>query len=73
MADLVEIGKQTLKDENLFNKGAEFNQRWEPYPDFYRKEPLPPTNRVFDVEEGDRGHMEPDRRLKNGKDLGGGD
>jgi len=53
MNDLVEIGKQTLKDENLFNKGAEFSQRWEPYPEFYRKEPLPPTNRVFDVEEGE--------------------
>jgi len=53
MADLVEIGKQTLKDENLFNKGAEFSQRWEPYPEFYRKEPLPPTNRVFDVEDSE--------------------
>ena len=51
MADLVEIGKQTLKDENRFNKGAEFSQMWEPYPEFYRKEPLPPTNRVFDVED----------------------
>ena len=51
MHDLVEIGKQTLKDENLFNKGAEFSRMWEPYPEFYRKEPLPPTNRVFDVEE----------------------
>jgi len=51
MADLVEIGKQTLKDENRFNKGAEFSQIWDPSPEFYRKEPLPPTNRVFDVEE----------------------
>jgi aldehyde:ferredoxin oxidoreductase len=51
MADLVEVGKQTLKDENLFNSGAEFSRRWEPYPEFYRIEPLPPTNRVFDVDE----------------------
>jgi len=53
MDDLVEIGKQTLKDENHFNKGAKFSQRWEPYPEFYRKEPLPPTNRVFDVEDSE--------------------
>ena len=51
--DLVEIGKRTLKDENIFNEKAEFSKIWEPYPDFYRKEPLPPTNRVFDVEDSE--------------------
>jgi len=51
MDDVVEIGKQTLKDEHRFNQGAEFSTIWEPCPAFYRVEPLPPTNRVFDVEE----------------------
>jgi aldehyde:ferredoxin oxidoreductase len=51
--DLVEIGKQTLKDENVFNNKAEFSKIWESCPDFYRTEPLPPTNRVFDVEENE--------------------
>jgi aldehyde:ferredoxin oxidoreductase len=51
--DLVEIGKQTLKDENAFNNKAEFSTMWEPYPAFYRTEPLPPTNRVFDVEDSE--------------------
>ena len=51
--DLVEIGKQTLKDENTFNNRAEFSRIWEPCPEFYRTEPLPPTNRVFDVEESE--------------------
>jgi len=51
--DLLEIGKQTLKDENVFNNQAEFSKIWEPYPAFYRTEPLPPTNRVFDVEDSE--------------------
>lgn len=51
--DLVEIGKQTLKDENVFNNQSEFSRIWEPYPAFYRAEPLPPTNRVFDVEDSE--------------------
>ncbi len=51
--DLVEIGKQTLKDENIFNNKSEFSKIWAPYPDFYRTEPLPPTNRVFDVEDSE--------------------
>ncbi|MBN2398334.1 MAG: iron-containing alcohol dehydrogenase, partial [Deltaproteobacteria bacterium] len=51
--NLIEIGKQTLKDENAFNNRAEFSRIWEPYPAFYRTEPLPPTNRVFDVEESE--------------------
>lgn len=51
MDDCVDIGKQTLRDEHLFNQRAEFSRRWAPYPEFYRTEPLPPTNRVFDIED----------------------
>ena len=51
--DVLEIGKQTIKDENTFNQGAEFSKIWEPFPEFYRNEPLPPTNRVFDVDESE--------------------
>ncbi|MDO9514669.1 MAG: iron-containing alcohol dehydrogenase, partial [Syntrophales bacterium] len=51
--DLVEIGKHTLKYENIFNNLAEFSKIWEPYPQFYRTEPLPPTNRVFDVDDSE--------------------
>jgi aldehyde:ferredoxin oxidoreductase len=55
--DMVEIGKQTLKDEHAFNQGAEFSTMWELCPEFYRNEPLPPTHRVFDVEESDLAKM----------------
>lgn len=48
---VVEIGKQTLKDELKFNEGAEFSKIHEPYPAFVRTEALPPTNHVFDVED----------------------
>ena len=47
--DVMEIGKQTLRDEVKFNQGAEFNKIYERYPAFIRTEPLPPTNSVFDV------------------------
>lgn len=51
--DVIEIAKQTLKDEKVFNDKSEFSTIWEPYPAFYRTEPLPPTNRVFDVDDGE--------------------
>jgi len=51
--DVVEVGKQTLKDELSFNQGAEFSRVWEPYPQFFRTEALPPTNSVFDVEDSE--------------------
>jgi alcohol dehydrogenase class IV len=50
---VLEIGKQTLKDELKFNEGAEFSKIYERYPDFVRTEPLPPTNSVFDVEDSE--------------------
>ncbi len=47
--DLLEIGKQTLRDEIKFNEGAEFNTAPE-VPAFMREEPLAPTGSVFDVD-----------------------
>jgi aldehyde:ferredoxin oxidoreductase len=51
--NVVEIGKQTLKDELRFNEGAEFSKIHARYPSFVRTEALPPTNHVFDVEDPD--------------------
>lgn len=51
--DVMEIGKQTLRDEVKFNEGAEFSKVYERYPAFIRTEPLPPTNSVFDVEDSE--------------------
>ena len=50
---VVEIGKQTLKDELKFNEGAEFSKIYERYPAFVRTEALPPTDHVFDVEDSE--------------------
>ena len=47
--DVLEIGKQTIRDELRFNEGAEFSKIYERYPAFIRTEVLPPTNNVFDV------------------------
>ena len=51
--DIVEVAKETLKDELRFNDGAEFSKIYERYPDFVRTEALPPTNSVFDVEDSE--------------------
>jgi aldehyde:ferredoxin oxidoreductase len=48
--ELMEIGRQTLRDELNFNKGAEFATVHGPDPAFYRNEPLAPTGSVFDVD-----------------------
>ncbi|MCP4757374.1 MAG: aldehyde ferredoxin oxidoreductase [Proteobacteria bacterium] len=51
--DLVEIGKQALKDELKFNEGTEFHTANEPDPAFLRTEPVGPNNMVFDVDEAE--------------------
>jgi aldehyde:ferredoxin oxidoreductase len=51
--DIVEMGKQTLKDELRFNEGAEFSKIYDLYPAFVRTEALPPTDHVFDVEDSE--------------------
>lgn len=47
--ELMEIGKQTLRDELKFNEGAEISTI-HPEPEFMRTEPLAPTGSVFDVD-----------------------
>ncbi len=51
--DVLEIAKQDLRDELKFNKGAEFSTAHEPFPEFLKKEALPPTGHVFDVDESE--------------------
>ena len=51
--DVVEIGKETLRDQLRFNEGAEFSKIGEGYPDFIRTEALPHTNQVFDVNDSE--------------------
>jgi aldehyde:ferredoxin oxidoreductase len=51
--DVVDIGKQTLRDQLEFNKGAEFSQADETETTFFRSEVLKPTDQVFDVPDND--------------------
>jgi aldehyde:ferredoxin oxidoreductase len=48
--DILEIGKQTLRDERAFNRQAEFNTAHAPFPSFLRSEALPPSGQTFDVD-----------------------
>ncbi len=48
--DLVEVGKQVLRDELAFNKGSEFHTAHESEPAFIRTEPVGPNNSVFDID-----------------------
>jgi aldehyde:ferredoxin oxidoreductase len=49
--DIVPLGLQVLKKERLFNEAAGFTKAHDRLPDFMTKEPLPPHNTVFDVDE----------------------
>lgn len=51
-ADVVEIGKQTLRDQLAFNRAAGVGAG-HPLPQFIRSEALPPSGQVFDVAEGE--------------------
>jgi aldehyde:ferredoxin oxidoreductase len=51
--DVLEIGKQTLRDQLAFNEKAEFNRAETGEVDFMREEAIAPTNQVFDVAEGE--------------------
>jgi aldehyde:ferredoxin oxidoreductase len=50
------LGKDTLKMEREFNRQAGFTVKDDRMPEWMRREPLPPTNAVFDV---------PDEELDN--------
>lgn len=49
--DIMEIGKQTLRDQLAFNEKAEFSQWDTKAPAFIREEAITPTGQVFDVGE----------------------
>jgi len=52
------LGLATLRAERAFNRGAGISDADDRLPDFFKNEPLPPHNTVFDVpdEELDRAH-----------------
>ncbi|MCX8032552.1 MAG: aldehyde ferredoxin oxidoreductase [Thermoleophilia bacterium] len=47
--DLIELGKKMLLQEREFNRRAGISDVADRLPEWMRKEPLPPTNEVFDV------------------------
>ena len=49
--DIMEIGKQTLKDQLAFNAKAEFSKIDSKTSAFVRKETITPTDQVFDVDD----------------------
>jgi aldehyde:ferredoxin oxidoreductase len=49
--DLINIGRETLKQELEFNRGSEFHTAHDPDPEFVKTEPQPPIGLVFDVDE----------------------
>jgi aldehyde:ferredoxin oxidoreductase len=51
--DIMEIGKQTLKDQLAFNERAEFSKMDSKAATFIREEAITPTGQVFDVGDGE--------------------
>jgi aldehyde:ferredoxin oxidoreductase len=51
--DIVEIGKQTLRDQLAFNEKAEFNKVDSKTATFFREERITPTDQVFDVDDAE--------------------
>jgi aldehyde:ferredoxin oxidoreductase len=51
--DIIAIGINTLKIEKEFNQRAGFTSAHDRLPDFFSKEPLPPSGRTFDVKPED--------------------
>jgi len=51
--DYFEMGKEMLRQERAFNMKAGIGPGADGIPDWMRKEPLPPTNAVFDVPQED--------------------
>ncbi len=50
MEDLINIGRETLKDEITFNKTSGFHTLNEPDPEFVRTEPVAPLGNVLGVD-----------------------
>ena len=51
--DIMEIGKQTLRDQLAFNEKAEFNKVDSKTATFFREERITPTGQVFDVDDAE--------------------
>jgi aldehyde:ferredoxin oxidoreductase len=51
--DIIEIGKQTLRDQLAFNEKAEFSKTDSKGAAFIREEAIAPTGQVFDVDEAE--------------------
>jgi alcohol dehydrogenase class IV len=51
--DIMEIGKQTLRDQLAFNEKAEFSKMDSKAAAFVREEAITPTDQVFDVDDGE--------------------
>jgi len=51
--DYLEMAKEALRQERAFNKRAGMGDGQDRLPDWMRKEPLPPTNAVFDVDQNE--------------------
>jgi Aldehyde:ferredoxin oxidoreductase len=49
--DVIDVAKQTLRDQLAFNKKAQFNKIDTVIPAFFREELIFPTSSVFDVDE----------------------
>ena len=51
--EVLEIGKKVLEEEKKFNHAAGITESHNKLPEFFLEEPLPPTNSIFDIPEGD--------------------
>ncbi len=55
--DIMEIGKQTLRDQLAFNERAEFSKIDSTVAAFVREEAIAPTGQVFDVDDREMGNI----------------
>ena len=51
--DIIEIGKETLRDQLKYNEGTEFHTMHDQAPNFVRSEALFPTGSVMDVDDSE--------------------
>jgi aldehyde:ferredoxin oxidoreductase len=55
--DLTEMGSHVLKVEREFNKEAGFTNLEDRLPEFFKEEPSPPSNEVFNVSDMELDHV----------------
>jgi aldehyde:ferredoxin oxidoreductase len=51
--DIMEVGKQTLRDQLAFNEKSEFSKMDLEMPSFFREESIKPSDAVFDVDQAE--------------------